>query len=219
MTDRVAIKGARGGVRVVIDEACSWTDAFNDIQHQLTQNAALLNGVKVSFELGGRMLAETDMQALQAVITQHHVADFELQTDSRELRQLARSLGVTARPMGLRTESRTSDPLGGIVMRNLRNGQVLKHHGDLTLLGDVNGGAEVVATGSVVVFGRVRGMVYAGAAGNREAIICAIDLSATQIRIADVRARSPEEQGDKVPEIACIEGDRIVVHEWETYRR
>jgi septum site-determining protein MinC len=104
-------------------------------------------------------------------------------------------------------------------MRNLRNGQVLKHHGDLTLLGDVNGGAEVVATGSVVVFGRVRGMVYAGAAGNREAIICAIDLSATQIRIADVRARSPEEQGDKVPEIACIEGDRIVVHEWETYRR
>jgi len=135
MNDRVAIKGARGGIRVVVDEACSWSDAFNDIQHQLTQNVALLNGVKVSFELGGRMLAETDIQALQAIVTQHHVADFELQTNSRDARQLARSLGVAARPMGLRAENRTSDPLGAIVMRNLRNGQVLKHHGDLTLLG------------------------------------------------------------------------------------
>jgi septum site-determining protein MinC len=219
MTEHVVIKGARGGVRVIINEACTWADAVAELQQQLSLSTALLDGMKVAIDIGARHLSDSDVQSLQRMTEVHHVSAFELQSDSREVRQIARGMGVIARPVGLRAEARAPESTAGIIIRNLRNGQVLRHHGDLTLLGDVNAGAELVASGSIVVFGRVRGFVHAGAAGNRQAIICAIDLSAPQLRIADIRARAPEEQGDKVPEIACVEDDRIVVRVWEEYRR
>ena len=37
-------------------------------------------------------------------------------------------------------------------------------------MGDVNAGAEIVADGNVIVWGRVRGMIHAGAKGDRSAI-------------------------------------------------
>ena len=49
----------------------------------------------------------------------------------------------------------------------------------------MNPGAEVVAEGNVIVWGRVRGMIHAGAQGDISAFICALDLSPTQLRIAD----------------------------------
>ncbi len=176
MTEHVVIKGARGGVRVIINEACTWADAVAELQQQLSLSTALLDGMKVAIDIGARHLSDSDVQSLQRMTEVHHVSAFELQSDSREVRQIARGMGVIARPVGLRAEARAPESTAGIIIRNLRNGQVLRHHGDLTLLGDVNAGAELVASGSIVVFGRVRGFVHAGFAGNGQAIICAIDL-------------------------------------------
>jgi septum site-determining protein MinC len=95
---------------------------------------------------------------------------------------------------------------------------VVRHQGHITILGDVNPGAEIVAGGSIIVWGRVRGTVHAGALGNREAVICAIDLLPTQIRIADLIARSPDGPGERGPLIARIVGDQISVGDWDAKR-
>ena len=50
------------------------------------------------------------------------------------------------------------------VKRTVRSGVRLEYEGNVVVLGDVNPGAEVVAGGSVVVWGRLRGVVHAGAA-------------------------------------------------------
>jgi septum site-determining protein MinC len=63
--------------------------------------------------------------------------------------------------------------------------------GRLPSLGDVNPGAEIIAGGSVVVWGRLRGLVHAGAMGDDTAVICALDLNPTQLRIADQIAIPP----------------------------
>ena len=54
------------------------------------------------------------------------------------------------------------------------------------MLGDVNGGAEVIAEGNIVVLGNMRGFAHAGAKGNRSAFVAAEKLMPTQLRIADV---------------------------------
>lgn len=221
MVEHVAIKGARGGLRVVVNDICSWDDAFAAIQHQLAQGANLFQGMSVSFDMGARVIDSKEMQSLYTVLQTYQLTTADIQADSNTVRQFARELGLVAKPrsttQALRIESATPAP---ILIKNLRSGQVHKHlHGDLTLLGDVNAGAELIVSGSLVVFGRVRGLVHAGALGDRSAIICAIELAATQIRIADVRARAPEQDGNRHPEIACIEDDQIIVHSWEEYRR
>ncbi|MFM7679561.1 MAG: septum site-determining protein MinC [Roseiflexaceae bacterium] len=222
MADYVAIKGARGGIRVVIDDACTWADALGDLHKQMQQGASLMQGMRISLDLGARQLESADMDALRSMLHGYNIETVDVHAESTDMRQIARAVGFTARPRGINAskEPMIADTPRPILMRNLRSGQVYKHlHGDLTLLGDVNAGAELVVSGSVVVFGRVRGIVHAGAMGDRSAIICAIELAATQIRIADVRARAPEDDTHRTPEIACIEDGQIIVQTWEEYRR
>lgn len=70
----------------------------------------------------------------------------------------------------------------------LRGGQALHHTGNVVVVGDVNPGAELVATGDIVVFGRLAGIAHAGAQGDESARIYAVELVATQLRIATLIA-------------------------------
>jgi septum site-determining protein MinC len=218
MSDIVAIKGARGGIRVIINDACPWDEALTALQYQLEQGSALLQGMRVSLEVGNRQLDSDAVQLLRDTMASYQVVASTIQAESRDVRQAARAAGFTTSVPVVQPPVQADLP-PSVVMRTLRSGQVLRHHGDLTLLGDVNAGAEVIASGSIVVFGRISGLVYAGAMGDRNAIICALELSATQIRIADIRARAPEDNTHRGPEIARIEDDQIMVHLWQDYRR
>jgi septum site-determining protein MinC len=101
-----------------------------------------------------------------------------------------------------------------VVRRTLRSGQRVVHDGPVLVLGDVNPGAEVVAGGSVVVWGRLRGMVEAGRLFE-ESVVCALDLAPTQLRIGAAIARAPEEPGRvPVPEVAREGANGIVVDAW-----
>lgn len=219
MSELITIKGGRGGLRVMVSDACEWADATAALQHQLQSGAALLQGMKLSLDLGQRDLAPHALEELHTMLRQYQSTPVDIVSESRTVRSEARALGLVATPPVRAAAPAEPEPTSTVMTRNVRSGQVLRHHGDVMLLGDVNAGAEVIASGSVIVFGRVRGMVHAGAMGDRDAVICAIELSATQIRIADLRARAPEEPGLKTPEIAAIVDDRITVHAWHDFRR
>ena len=52
---------------------------------------------------------------------------------------------------------------------SLRSGQKLEIEGSVVILGDVNSGAEVIASENIVVLGSLRGLAHAGAKGNKQA--------------------------------------------------
>jgi septum site-determining protein MinC len=93
----------------------------------------------------------------------------------------------------------------------LRGGQALHNLGNLIVIGDVNPGAELVASGDIVVFGALRGVAHAGAQGDRSARVIALELAPTQLRIATVIATSGDDRGKRGPEHASIIDDRIAV--------
>ena len=69
---------------------------------------------------------------------------------------------------------------------SLRSGQKVEFEGSIVVLGDVNFGAEVIAGENIVVLGYLRGLAHAGAKGNKEAIISAGAIEASQLRISNV---------------------------------
>ncbi len=82
----------------------------------------------------------------------------------------------------------------------------------MVVLGDLNPGSSVVADGDILVWGRLRGVAHAGASGNTQCRIMALQMQPTQLRIADQVARAPESLPAQFhPEIAYItpEGIRI----------
>jgi septum site-determining protein MinC len=100
--------------------------------------------------------------------------------------------------------------------KTLRSGTRIEFPGHVVVLGDVNAGAEIVAEGNVIVWGRVRGMIHAGCKGDRKAVICALDLSATQLRIADEISAVLKPQKSPRPEIASINSaGRLQAEVWK----
>ncbi len=60
-----------------------------------------------------------------------------------------------------------------VLERPLRSGQSVYHpEGDVTVMGSVASGAEILAGGSIHVYGALRGRAIAGAGGNPRARIC-----------------------------------------------
>ncbi len=95
----------------------------------------------------------------------------------------------------------------------LRGGQVLHQTGNIVVVGDVNPGAELIATGDILVFGRLGGIAHAGAQGDESARIYALDLSPTQLRIATFIAADAESKRNRpaVAEAALVRDGRITI--------
>ena len=102
-----------------------------------------------------------------------------------------------------------------VVPRGLRAGQRAEYPGTVVVLGDVNPGAEVVAGGDVIVVGRLMGLAHAGASGDEERFIFALELRAKQVRIGPHLAQAPEEAEEGLgPEVVRALEGRIVVEPW-----
>jgi septum site-determining protein MinC len=106
------------------------------------------------------------------------------------------------------------------VQRTLRSGTVLRFDGDLYVFGDVNPGAQVIATGNITVLGALKGTAHAGAAGDESAFILAFDLRPMQLRIARVIAIPPDRRtADGLdPEIATVKDGQVVIEAWRRGR-
>jgi septum site-determining protein MinC len=87
------------------------------------------------------------------------------------------------------------------------------------ILGDVNPGAQIISGGDVIVWGHLRGMVHAGAGGNENAVICALDLAPTQLRIAGEIAITPQRRGKTLPEMARIVNGQVIAEPWNPKKR
>lgn len=120
-----------------------------------------------------------------------------------------------AAPGTLVVNSRTQ-----IVPHTVRAGFRGEYPGSVIVLGDVNPGAEIVASGDVIVVGALRGVAHAGQGGNAEAIVWARPIASAQIRIGDAVARAPEgsslsnmrrTEGPPVAEIARLHDGQIVI--------
>ena len=82
-----------------------------------------------------------------------------------------------------------------------RSGESIRYAGDVVVLADVNPGAEIVADGDVVVFGRLRGVAHAGAGGDTKATIIAHQLAGPKLQIGPyIGMQSKPDQMDKSAE-------------------
>jgi len=95
---------------------------------------------------------------------------------------------------------------------SLRSGQRLEEERSIVILGDVNSGAEVIASDNIVVLGTLRGLAHAGAKGNKQAIIAAGRLDTVQMRIANiVKEFNREEEPLRKLAYAYIDEDKIII--------
>lgn len=107
----------------------------------------------------------------------------------------------------------SDEELTRFVYKTLRSGQEVEYNGNIIVIGDVNPGAMLKASGNIIVLGSLRGVAYAGLNGNKDAIVAAYHLMPTQLRIGDLIVRAPDGDSSsaKVPEVAKIYNDEVII--------
>ena len=84
--------------------------------------------------------------------------------------------------------------------------------GSILIIGDVNSGAEVIASDNIAIIGSLRGLAHAGAKGNKDAIIAAGQIDTVQMRIADIVKEINREEEPLHKQSCCyVENDKIII--------
>lgn len=101
------------------------------------------------------------------------------------------------------SSNQIAEPL--YLQNTIRSGVEISHPGTIIIFGDLNPGGKAIAAGDIFVWGRLRGVAHAGAQGNRQCRIVALQMEFTQLRIADAVARAPKLRPKRFePELAFV---------------
>jgi septum site-determining protein MinC len=233
----IVIKGIREGLSVTLPGEGLWAEAIGALETRLLAAPAFFKGGRVALMIGPRSLTEADMRQARDLLAHHDVTLWAVVGEDADTQRIAAGLGLnvlpppppTPEPAGPRqwevaaghTPGSPALPIeessdaGLVVRRTLRSGQSLRHPGSIVVIGDVNPGAEIIAGGDIVIWGKLRGIVHAGALGDETSVVCALDLSPTQLRIGNHITRSPEDRRRKPrPETARIRDGQIIAEPW-----
>lgn len=222
ITALVQIKGIRDGLLATFVDA-PWEDQCVALLSQIDERQAFFQGARLAMDVGTQILKVNDLVDLRDRLSERNVSLWAVISESPTTEQTSQLLGLATRISKPRPEEHrqttetVSEDTALFVNKTLRSGTRVEFPGNIVVVGDVNPGAEIIADGNVIVWGRVRGMIHAGAKGDRSAYICALDLSANQLRIADEVSATLKPQKDPKPEIASINGEgRLQAELWHT---
>lgn len=209
----IQIKGLRDGLLVSLDDA-PWEEQRAALIAQVDSQLAFFQGARLALDVASQVLHVNELVELRDQLSERGISLWAVISESPTTEKTAQLLGLATRISKPRPEENrrfSVENLGEetalFLSRTLRSGTRIEFSGHVVVFGDVNPGAEIVAEGNVIIWGRLRGMVHAGAKGNRNAVICALDLSPTQLRIADEVSAILKPREDPAPEIARINKD------------
>lgn len=215
MGNAVVIKGTTYGFSVYMDEKTDFSVICDEISVKFRESAKFFGSAKMAISFSGKKLTEKEERILLDIIAEssevHIVCVIEHDSETEEVHRKALEERLQA----------MDETTGQFYKGNLRSGQTLNTETSIIMIGDVNQGATVTSKGNIIVLGSLFGNVYAGAGGNENAFVMALELDPVQIRIADTIARAPDKVGKmpwkrekekvKEPKIAFRSGENIFI--------
>ncbi len=228
----VNIKGTKNGLLIHLDGQKGYQEVRNQLEEKIKQSNGFFKGAKFALKFKGDFLGPDLESELAEICSNHGLVYDSSITEIKTTKVSSREATIKPAMKSTRdTEMKkpvnnnnnfpskglTDEELAipGLVIKNtLRSGQTIRYDGNVVIVGDVNPGAEIIAAGSIVVMGTLKGIAHAGATGDETATIMAYGLYPTQLRIAGMIAIPPDDQFDQLamhPEVARINQSSIEI--------
>mgnify|MGYP003372604888 CR=1 FL=1 len=176
MKNCVSVNLRKNEIVIKLNEEAEQNEIIEALKKKLPQLKKLYQDEKTPIMVMGKVLKNKEMDEIQELIKSK--IDVEIDFD------MPKSLGLYSIKKTFEKEIAVSETK--FHRGSLRSGQKIETEGSLVVIGDVNSGAEVIASDNIIVLGALRGLAHAGAKGNKQAIIAAGLVDTVQIRIANV---------------------------------
>lgn len=208
MNNSVIIKGTKSGIIVVLDSSIDYEELKEIVAKKFKESAKFLGNASMALTFEGRELTNDQQRELLDIINENSDLHIVCVVDTDKEKEEILSRSLNDRLMALQSNT------GQFYKGNLRSGQVLEVESSIIVIGDVNNGAKVVSKGNIVILGALKGNAFAGASGNSNAFVVALDMEPVQIRIADTIGRAPDKKSKDVvkePKIAFVDEGNIYI--------
>lgn len=214
----VKIKGSRQGLQLSFAKNAAYPAVRQELQRKLVKGSGFfLRGTLV--QLPRDVFSEAERLDLQKLFHQYGLicrvldAGKAVVPSAKVHKEIQQAKAVASAKSVKQAEPEAQQMV--VCNRTLRGGQEIRTDSSVMVCGNVNPGAQIIAGGSIDIRGTCRGVVHAGAKGDTSAFIIADRLMPTQIRIANLIARAPDQmdknERPQRPERACIKNGQIVI--------
>lgn len=176
MKNYVSINLKKDEILIKLSDEAEQSDIIYSLRKKLPELKKLYKDEKTPIKVTGKVLKNKEINEIQNLIKNKIDVDIEF--------DMPKSLGLHSIKKTFEKEIAVSETK--FHRGSLRSGQKMETEGSVVIIGDVNSGAEVMASDNIIVLGALRGLAHAGAKGNKQAIIAAGLVDTVQIRIANI---------------------------------
>ena len=176
MKNYVSINLKKDEILIKLSDEAEQSDIIYSLRKKLPELKKLYKDEKTPIKVTGKVLKNKEIDEIQKLIKNKIDVDIEF--------DMPKSLGLHSIKKTFEKEIAVSETK--FHRSSLRSGQKMETEGSVVIIGDVNSGAEVMASDNIIVLGALRGLAHAGAKGNKQAIIAAGLVDTVQIRIANI---------------------------------
>lgn len=174
-----------------MDSAISFEDLLENIAVKFREADGFFKNASVAISLEGRELTENQEREILDAITQNSRLNILCLMGKDEEKNL-RFLGVQNH-----LSFQSDENSGQFYRGTLRDGATIETEHSIIILGDVCVGSCVYSNKDIVVLGALTGDVYAGAGGNNNHFVVALDMKPGILQIGDLVYNGPPQKTSK----------------------
>lgn len=207
MHNAVVIKSSKAGMTVILDSELPFDELLASIGKKFRESSRFWGSAQMTLTLEGRDLSSDEEFQIVDTITRNSQIEVLclLDTDARRIERCEKALNDKLMELNSQT--------GQFYRGSLTRGDSLESEASIVVIGDVEHGARIIAKGNIIVLGELKGTAAAGMAGNSEAVVVALEMAPTQVRISGATSRFNEKNKrlGRGPMIACAEQDEVQI--------
>lgn len=207
----VILKSFSSGISVIMDESIPFGELLEDIAAKFKETDGFFKDASVAISLEGRVLNEQEERKVLDVITQNSRLNVLCLMGKDEEKNI-KFLGIQNNLTFQKDEN-----CGQFYRGTLKDGQSIETEHSIVILGDVCEGCSVYSAKDIVVLGSLLGEAYAGAAGNNNHFVVALDMNPQKLRIGDLKYKASQRTSKwalkpkTVPKIAYSYNGEVLV--------
>ncbi len=211
MREAVILKSYQNGIAIKLNPEVPFEKILEELSVKFTQSKAFFGSSKVAVSLEGREVS--DEEEIRILDTINACSDVKVicivGRDEKTNRLFLKALKNMEKRL-------SGDEEGKFYRGSLKNHESLETETSIIILGDVHPGCSVVSAKNIIILGGLYGKAYAGANGDEEHYIVALEMAPESLTIGDFKYQSKERHRKKLiqpriqPKIAFVKNRRIM---------
>lgn len=219
MMEEISVRGIKGGVLISLPDK-PWYQQRDLLISRIQTQERFFKGGRIALDVGSADWSQDQLFKLLRDLSDEGVCLWAVLTTSEITLESARNYelqtSISSQPLAVKPENVPSTTIEQSVewhTKPLEKGEKVAFKANGVLIGDVPEEAEVVAFGSLIVWGTIRGSVQAGCGGDTLSRLCVLRYAGTGITLCGQFVEMPKKLLNSGPIETWFDGNTVVVQE------